>query len=131
MQVVKEIYEQTQTCLPNELMDYILRLRRKAFIRDMLARYRTVWSNKLHHIYGKKYYHIVTDTVEHGYQALDIETHVFRFHNCSNYRRMAAFYLSSLHRECLVIEFQLEGYTMKLQSFSNSMWDTIFFSILC
>jgi len=114
MDIVRDIETQRETVLPNDVIDYVLCAHYKSKIQDMLRQCKSMWSNTLHHMYGKKIYHILVNTLENVPQYFDIETNVFIFHDVKWTDRYATFMMSSTCKKDFNIEFKFEGYTFVL-----------------
>lgn len=120
MEIVRDIETQCQTILPNDIIDNILCFLYKIKIQHMMVQCKAMWSNTLHHMYGKKIYHILVNTLENGPQHFDIETNILSFHDLKRKDRYATFLMSSTCKKDLNIEFKFEGYTLVLVPCSHT-----------
>ena len=119
MEIVCDIETQRQTVLPNDIIDHLLYFLYKLKIQHMLAKCKSMWTNTIHHMYGKKIYYILVNTLENGPQHFDIETNILRFHDLKRKDSYVTFLMSSMCKKDLNIEFHFEGYTFVLVPFSH------------
>jgi len=120
MDIVRNIETQRLTVLPNDVIDDILCFHYKIKIQEMLRQCKTIWSNTIHHVYGKKIFHVLVHTLDHGHQQFNIESNIFCFRDTKRKDSYASFLTSSTGKNDAKIEFRFEGYTLVLVPLSHS-----------